>query len=176
MSNYSALTFSSPLGELVLVESDKNLVACCLKSYFPSVRKQLGLPTLKSLLAAPQTPALRKLEARLRKYFSGKLDALAGVKLHASGTAFQRSVWQALSQIRAGELRSYQQIAKRISRPKAVRAVGSACGANPFLLFVPCHRVVAANGQLGGFSAGLDNKLRLLGHENVLGCSCGHCG
>ena len=175
MSEFSTSVWKSPLGDLVVVEEKGALVACCLKRHFPTIRKQLALPPLKQLLKAPRSAGLRALEGRLKNYFSGKLNALQGVKRGKSGTPFQQAVWGALSEIRAGELRSYKQIAKRVSRPKAVRAVGSACGANPFLLFVPCHRVVAASGQLGGFSSGLDNKLHLLSHENVLSCSCPNC-
>lgn len=78
------------------------------------------------------------------------------------GTAFQRRVWQAIATIPAGETRTYGELAQAIDRPGAVRAVGSACGKNPVPLFIPCHRVVAARGGLGGFSAGLPWKKLLL--------------
>jgi methylated-DNA-[protein]-cysteine S-methyltransferase len=81
------------------------------------------------------------------------------------GTDFQQAVWRALCKINHGKTTSYAQVAEAIRRPKALRAVGSACGRNPIPVFVPCHRVLAANEQLGGFSAGLDWKLKLLGLE-----------
>lgn len=81
------------------------------------------------------------------------------------GTDFQQAVWQALCKINHGKTMSYGQVAEAIRRPKALRAVGSACGRNPIPVFVPCHRVLAANEELGGFSAGLDWKLKLLGLE-----------
>ena len=77
------------------------------------------------------------------------------------GSCFQQEVWRALQDIPYGQTRTYGVIAKAIGRPKAVRAVGSACGANPLPLFIPCHRVVAANGGLGGFSAGMAWKTLL---------------
>ncbi|PYJ02940.1 MAG: cysteine methyltransferase [Verrucomicrobia bacterium] len=83
------------------------------------------------------------------------------------GTEFQQRVWQALRQIPFGETWSYAQVAQAIGRPKAVRAVGGACGANPIPVLVPCHRVVAANHGLGGFSSGLEWKRRLLAREGV---------
>jgi len=83
------------------------------------------------------------------------------------GTEFQQQVWQALLQITCGANSSYAQVAQAIGRPKAVRAVGAACGANPIPVFVPCHRVLAANQGLGGFSGGLDWKRRLLEREGV---------
>ncbi len=80
-------------------------------------------------------------------------------------TEFQRSVWTALLQIEPGETRSYGEIAVEIRNPKAVRAVGRACGANPIPVLVPCHRVTAAGGRIGGFPGGLDWKRKLLERE-----------
>lgn len=85
----------------------------------------------------------------------------------SAGTPFQRSVWRALLKIKSGHTQSYGEIATAIGRPKAVRAVGGACGANPIPVLVPCHRVLAANKKLGGFSGGLEWKRRLLATENI---------
>ena len=82
-------------------------------------------------------------------------------------TEFQKSVWRALRKIRRGQMKSYGEIARAIGRPKAVRAVGGACGANPIPVLVPCHRVLAANGKIGGFSGGLNRKRELLAREGV---------
>jgi O-6-methylguanine DNA methyltransferase len=82
-----------------------------------------------------------------------------------SGTEFQRKVWRAMRAIPFGQTKSYQDIASAIGHPKATRAVGGACGANPIPVFIPCHRVLAAGGRLGGFSGGLDWKRRLLSLE-----------
>jgi len=85
----------------------------------------------------------------------------------ANGTTFQRKVWNAMRKISSGKTKSYGEIARAIGKPKAVRAVGGACGANPIPVLVPCHRVLAANKKLGGFSGGLDWKRRLLAREGV---------
>ncbi len=85
----------------------------------------------------------------------------------SAGTDFQQRVWQAMRRIALGQTWSYAQIAAAIGKPKAVRAVGGACGANPIPVFVPCHRVVAANQRLGGFSGGLNWKRKLLGKEGI---------
>jgi O-6-methylguanine DNA methyltransferase len=82
-------------------------------------------------------------------------------------TEFQKSVWRALSKIRRGQTKSYGEIAQAIGKPKAIRAVGGAGGANPIPVLVPCHRVLAANGKIGGFSGGLDWKRKLLVREGV---------
>lgn len=83
----------------------------------------------------------------------------------SGGTEFQQGVWLALQRIPVGQTKRYGELAKEIGSPKAVRAVGGACGANPIPLLIPCHRVVASNDELGGFNGGLDWKLRLLAAE-----------
>jgi O-6-methylguanine DNA methyltransferase len=87
--------------------------------------------------------------------------------LDLAGTEFQKSVWNALRNISFGKTKSYGEIARAIGQPKAVRAVGGACGANPVPVLVPCHRVLAANKKLGGFSGGLDWKRKLLALEGI---------
>jgi O-6-methylguanine DNA methyltransferase len=90
-------------------------------------------------------------------------------KLQMTGTKFQQDVWKALLKIPAGKVLSYAEVAKRIKRPKAVRAVGTACGANPIPIIVPCHRVISSNGKLGGFGGGLLLKAEMLSLEGVHG-------
>ena len=85
----------------------------------------------------------------------------------AEGTEFQQKVWQTMGKIAPGKTLSYGEIASAIGQPKASRAVGSACGANPIPVLVPCHRVLAANKKIGGFSGGMDWKYRLLEREGV---------
>jgi O-6-methylguanine DNA methyltransferase len=85
----------------------------------------------------------------------------------SSGTEFQQQVWTALLGIRCGQTLSYGQVAAAIGKPKALRAVGGACGANPVPVLVPCHRVLAANHAIGGFSSGLDWKRTLLKRERI---------
>ncbi|MCF7816874.1 MAG: methylated-DNA--[protein]-cysteine S-methyltransferase [Kiritimatiellales bacterium] len=85
-----------------------------------------------------------------------------------AGTEFQQQVWQAIAAIPFGQTRTYSELAAAIGRPRAVRAVGSACGRNPLPLFIPCHRVLAANGKPGGFSAGLPWKKLLLRCERSI--------
>jgi AraC family transcriptional regulator of adaptative response/methylated-DNA-[protein]-cysteine methyltransferase len=85
--------------------------------------------------------------------------------LDPQGTEFQRRVWQALRNIPAGQTRSYAQLAQAIEQPGAVRAVGTACGANPIAVLIPCHRVVREDGGLGGYRWGIERKQRLLDRE-----------
>ncbi len=86
-----------------------------------------------------------------------------------AGTSFQRAVWRELRRIAPGRTRSYAEIARRIGRPNAARAVGAAVGANPVSLFIPCHRAVGSDGRLTGYRWGLARKRKLLAHEAAAG-------
>lgn len=85
----------------------------------------------------------------------------------SSGTEFQRSVWRRLQKIKFGQKTSYAELAENVGRPGAARAVGNAVGANPLPIIIPCHRVLAAQGRLGGFSGGLPRKRKLLKIEGI---------
>ena len=105
----------------------------------------------------------------LRAYFAGDLGALAPIPVRFDrGTEFQREVWAALQGIPVGETISYAELARRVDRPSAFRAVGSANGQNPIGIVVPCHRVIAADGSLGGYAGGLNRKRWLLEHEGAI--------
>jgi methylated-DNA-[protein]-cysteine S-methyltransferase len=99
-------------------------------------------------------------------YFRGELRAIDGLRVETRGTPFQRAVWTALREIPCGTTVSYSDLARRIERPSAVRAVGLANGANPVAIVVPCHRVVGAGGALTGYGGGLSRKRWLLAHES----------
>jgi len=101
---------------------------------------------------------------QLREYFAGKRAGF-DLPLAPAGTAFQRSVWRQLQAIPFGETISYGELARRVGNPKASRAVGSANGANPLPIVIPCHRVIASDGTLGGFGGGLPTKQMLLALE-----------
>ena len=101
---------------------------------------------------------------QLNDYFSGKRGSF-DLPLGLDGTPFQRLAWQTLLTIPYGATLSYTEQARRMGREKAVRAVGNANGHNPLMLFVPCHRVIASNGTLGGYAGGTDRKRQLLSIE-----------
>jgi methylated-DNA-[protein]-cysteine S-methyltransferase len=109
----------------------------------------------------------RRARTRVRAYFARGLPKV-DLPVAKSGTAFQGRVWAALRKIPFGQTRTYGEIAAAIGSPKAVRAVGGACGANPVCLIIPCHRVIGANGSLTGFAFGEATKRRLLKHEGSL--------
>ncbi|GJL83835.1 MAG: methylated-DNA--protein-cysteine methyltransferase [marine bacterium B5-7] len=148
--------FVSPVGALLLAGDESALHYLS----FPSGHKAFGPRSEWHRADAPFVEVKRQLDA----YFSGDLRNF-DLRLHLSGTAFQTSVWQRLAEIPFGETRSYGQIAKELSSPKASRAVGAANGNNPIPVILPCHRVIGANGSLTGFGGGVPTKAFLLRHE-----------
>lgn len=122
--------------------------------------------SLRRLLQIKISAWHRLTEAALKQVLAGRAPKKFP-PLDMAGTEFQQSVWNALRKIAPGQTKSYGEIAQAIGKPKAVRAVGGACGANPIPVLVPCHRVLAANKKLGGFSGGLEWKRSLLKREGV---------
>ena len=148
-----ALDVSSPLGVLQLVSDEKHL----LELNWQCAHRQLSTSnhTVAILNAAAD---------ELSQYFSGARRNFS-VPLQPHGTGFQLSVWSELQKVGWGETCTYGEIAERLGRPKGFRALGGAVGRNPIPIFIPCHRIVGANGAPTGFSGGLDNKQILLGYE-----------
>ena len=142
----------SPIGWLAIKATDKGI---CFINY---------------ISAPPQAPCpnilTRQCKQQLEEYFTGKRHSF-DIALDVSGTDFQKSVWQALSDIPFANNASYLDIAKAIGKPKAVRAVGAANAKNPTSIIVPCHRVIGVNKQLIGYAGGLDRKSWLLNHEGI---------
>jgi len=117
-----------------------------------------------------ETALLKEAAWQLKDYLAGKRKSFE-IPLDPAGTEFQQKVWQALQQISYGQTQSYGEIAKRIGRPEAFRAVGMANSKNPISIFIPCHRVIGANGKLVGYAGGLDSKDYLLNLEKqYAGC------
>ena len=148
-------TVPSPIGPLLLVGDGDCLHALHMTSPFPASPPP-G--------AAADDLAFPRAVRQLDEWFEGRRRAF-DLPLELHGTVWQRRVWDVLLEIPFGETLTYGEVARRAGRPGAARAVGSAVGRNPVAIVVPCHRVVAAGGALGGFSGGLDNKRWLLAHE-----------
>ncbi|MBA3812154.1 MAG: methylated-DNA--[protein]-cysteine S-methyltransferase [Caulobacteraceae bacterium] len=152
----------SPIGTMLLVgDQEGALRALDFEDHEPRLHRLLARHYPGHELADGPAPAGPELDA----YFEGDLTALAGIAVATGGTAFQRQVWAALRAIPAGATTSYGELAARIGRPGACRAVGLANGANPVGIVVPCHRVIGANGTLTGYGGGLPRKQWLLDHE-----------
>ena len=154
----------SPLGTLLLVTSDDGILrALDYEAYEPRMLRLLGKHYGRFDLA-PTAPS-RPLGSALDAYFGGELTALDRLPIATNGSDFQRVVWRALRAIPAGTTLSYGELATRLGRPSAARAVGLANGANPIAIVVPCHRVIGADGSLTGYAGGTERKQWLLAHE-----------
>lgn len=115
----------------------------------------------------PPRSWLRQTRAALSSILNGTTPKMLPPLDLSGGTKFQQQLWRALLRIPAGRTRSYGELARALRRPKAARAIGQACGANPIPVIVPCHRVLAGGGRLGGFSGGLSWKRKLLEIEDA---------
>jgi methylated-DNA-[protein]-cysteine S-methyltransferase len=155
----------SPLGTLVALHSRAGLhVMEFGDRWLEQADRYLRLLGSKPAHA----PAPKLLASALKAYFEGRLDALDSIEVDLHGTPFQHRVWKALRGIKPGRTLSYGELARRIRRPAAARAVAAANGANPVALVIPCHRVIAGNGKLWGYGGGLDRKHWLLVHEGAI--------
>ncbi|MBD7978458.1 MULTISPECIES: methylated-DNA--[protein]-cysteine S-methyltransferase [Pseudomonas] len=150
----------SPIGRLLLVGDEAGLRQLLM-----------DVPTEPWVIGEQWVPAETQLDnvcRQLDEYFAGRRQRF-DLRLAPLGTAFQRSVWQALLEIPFGQTWSYGQLARHIGSPQAMRAVGAANGANPIAVIQPCHRVIGSNGSLTGFSGGLERKTLLLKLEGWQG-------
>jgi AraC family transcriptional regulator of adaptative response/methylated-DNA-[protein]-cysteine methyltransferase len=154
-------TFPSPLGTVLIAASDKGL--CSVKLGDEPARLASLLLEEFSQADLSERP-LPDLQQKILAFIDGEAS-LARVPLDIRGTVFQRRVWETLRRIPRGETRTYRDIARTIGAPRAVRAVGSACGANPVALAVPCHRAVRTDGGMGGYAWGIQRKRKLLALE-----------
>lgn len=153
---------ATPDGEFVAEYSARGLA----QLHFPNARASVPRPAT-SRTWSDVRPWHHATQLALKAILAGRSPRVFPPLDLSAGTPFQQSVWRALTQIARGQTRSYGEIARGVGKPKSVRAVGGACGANPIPVLVPCHRVLAANGKLGGFSGGLDWKRRLLAREGI---------
>lgn len=149
----------SPIGNLQLIASDKGLVGVFSKEHYREINGEM--------VDGDSNQLIIKAEMQLKEYFAGKRKQF-DVKLDMQGTVFQINAWRELQKIPYGETISYGEQAARVGDAKKARAVGTANGRNPFLIIVPCHRVVGAGGSLGGFSSGgIPTKKKLLELEKA---------
>lgn len=155
----------SPVGVLTIAERAGRVCLLHFGEDGPDVDQMFDRWHPGEPRARQPLPAIAALMAR---YFSGDIGLLDTIPVELNGTPFQKNVWQALRRIPCGTTISYAELARRIGQPNAVRAVGTANGANPVAVIVPCHRVIGSTGKLTGYGGGLDRKQWLLEHEGVV--------
>jgi O-6-methylguanine DNA methyltransferase len=158
--------FESSIGRLGLFATDKGV--CGLSFHEKGFQRLMDrLSAAFGNLPQQRPERFQDLIRHLKRYFQGDAEEFPVERDLVGITPFQRKVLKALQEIPYGDVRSYQWIARRIDQPRAVRAVGGACGANPLPLLIPCHRVISKDGSLGGFQSGREIKERLLQLEQV---------
>jgi methylated-DNA-[protein]-cysteine S-methyltransferase len=152
---HTTVALQTSVGTLLLRGTDEHLTHLTLPNAVGSAPDDYG-----------ESPVVHHAAEQVREYLAGSRRHF-DIPMDPPGTAFQRQVWDALSTIPFGETLSYGQIAAEIGRPGASRAVGQANGRNPIAIIIPCHRVIAGGGRIGGYGGGLDLKRTLLALEGV---------
>ena len=142
-----------PTGELLLMSDGETITGVYWKSY-----KKVPVPASDW---AKDDSKFKELTKQINEYFAGNRKTF-DIKTKSVGTEFQKSVWRVISEIPYGKRLSYKQVAEKIGRPNAVRAVGTAVGSNPICLVVPCQRVSTASGGISGYAGGVESKKYLL--------------
>lgn len=156
----------TPIGKmLVVTDPDGNLRAVDWTDYEERMRRLLRLRYGDNGFQLKPKHNSNDLTDAIDRYFAGELKAIDALPVKTGGTTFQCEVWRALRKIRCGTTVSYAQLAERIGRPTAVRAVGLANGSNPVGVVIPCHRVIGSDGSLTGYGGGIERKRWLLEHE-----------
>jgi methylated-DNA-[protein]-cysteine S-methyltransferase len=155
----------SPIGNIIIVTDEQNMCALDYEAYQHRMHRLLGERYSQYNLVEAHDPL--GYSTRIRKYFEGDLDAIETISVEAGGSEFQRDVWAMLRKIPVGTTVTYGQIAAKLGKPEASRAVGLANSLNPIAIVVPCHRVIGADDKLTGYAGGLERKRWLLQHEGV---------
>ncbi len=164
MIYYSKIKIPELSRTFLIAKNDKGVCSIEFHSDERKFRDMLNRKFKETVTLAPE-----KIESevkQIQEYFSGKRKNFF-MKLHMKGTDFQKKVWKAIAKIGYSKTTSYFDIAKRIKNPNALRAVGTACGKNPLPIVIPCHRVIAKDGSIGGFGGGLPLKRKMLNIEKV---------
>lgn len=159
-------TFETPLGQMTAVFSRETLVLLDFSDSRQRIDKLLKRRFPDCEVTTQENPG--NIRGHVRAYFDGNRNAFKGIVFETGGTPFQQSVWQALRDIPSGQTLSYKQLAEKVDRPRAVRAVGAANGKNPLALLIPCHRVIGNDGSLTGYAGGVARKKKLLELEEAL--------
>lgn len=159
---------ATPIGQMILAADPQgNLRVSLFAADEELVRRYLRLQCGAQAFALEPVANPHGLSESIARYFAGELNVIDHIPVETGGTEFQQKVWRALRKIPCGSTMSYGKLAEQIGHPAAVRAVGTANGANPVAVVLPCHRVIGANGSLTGYGGGMERKRWLLDHEKT---------
>lgn len=157
---------SSDIGKILVAASEKGVCMVSMGDSDAGLERVLHDRFPKDSVRKDNT-GMAETVAAIQEMIAGN-RAASMLRFDLDGTDFQKRVWAELLRIPAGKTRSYAEIAERIGHPNAYRAVANACGANPVAIAVPCHRVIASGGKIGGYGGGLARKRKLLANEGVV--------
>lgn len=167
LPDLKAVSLSSPLGKILAIGDEDHLYFLGFEDQGRLERDVCSLiKKTNRLISFGSASSLTQIAQELDSYFKGTLRSFKTPFL-LRGTLFQNRVWQSLRQVSFGKTMSYQDQTRQLGQNKAYRAVGNANGRNPFIIMIPCHRIIASDGTLGGFSAGLDRKAWLIDFERL---------
>lgn len=159
------------MNKYLFFANDNKLIVCFDKSSLICITPVVKIISHQDLLQNSTDKSHQKVFDFLTAFFSQNFELAEKIRqkinFDTQGTKFQKEVWNEIGKIKPGKTLSYKEIATLIKRPLAYRAVGSACSKNPLPFFIPCHRVIAQNNKLGGYSGGLLKKIELLRNENI---------
>lgn len=160
---------NSPLGPLIIVANEKSvlMVENIHSQHLARELNKLTEVHSKSIVDDDKnSKPLASIASELNAYFNGKLTEFhTPIDIDSMGTEFQRTIWTEINKIPYGKTSTYSALAKSIGKPSSYRAVANACGRNPITIVIPCHRVLATGGGMGGYTGGVDKKLKLLDLE-----------
>ncbi len=158
----------TPIGTLLIItDKQERMRALDWCDHEDRMHRLLRLHAKKKAFELQAGPLPTAIHNALGAYFAGNFALVNNIPVTTGGSVFQQTVWQALRNIPAGTTLSYGALAKKLGRPKAVRAVGGANGANPVGIVIPCHRVIGMDGSMTGYGGGLERKRWLLAHEKA---------
>lgn len=156
---------STPIGDLYLISYSTVLLAAGFTNFNNLLKR---MDPIDTKLDFKDVKAIPKISDLVNDYFDGDLSALNSIEVRQPGTAFYQSIWKQMRKIPAGSTWTYAELAKRAGNAEAVRAAGTACGANLIAPIVPCHRIIKTGGALGNYGYGIKSKEWLLRHEGAL--------
>ena len=166
MKKIRSAVYSSPIGDIQIFTEGESLVFLDFADNADRIEELMGKRYGDFEIVESENAA--EMCDRLDRYFNGDWSAFEGLNVSAGGTDFQKSVWEGLRAIPTGQSISYDQLARDVGNPNAIRAAASANARNPVSIVIPCHRVIGKNGAMRGYAGGIERKVWLLRHEGAL--------